>query len=332
MNKNNVAVGVLVAVGVVAIGASIVWKKDQPVPTVEVPPAADTAMEAAAPSPAPAESEVAEKLAALEEEKLELEKTLANARRELTTLMNDAEAVEEVQDTEKPPNFMDALSSMMDSPELQDMIKVQQRMALDQTHGELFKGLNLDASQLDELKSLIVEKQMVGMNAGLAMMGKKDKAPGPQEDTANRIKAVDEKIAALLGEEGYDQFTQFEDTQMERMQVDLFKERLSGDMALDWEQQHELILALADARQSIEGGDALMKEMSTAPDPARMREAMGYMDEVYEKYIEGAGSVLNAEQLEVFEQSVAQWKVMQEAGLKMAESMFGGALPGSDSE
>lgn len=329
MNKNNVILGILVVVGVVAIGAGIVLKNEKPAPPPEDAPAVDAASE---PAPAAEDPEIAEKVAALEDEKQALENTLAQTRRELTTLMNDVDAAEQDVEEEEPPNFMEALANMMDSPEMQDMMKVQQRMALDQTHGELFKGLDLDAETLDKLKDLMVEKQMLGMTAGLAMMNKKEKEPVVQVDIGSQVEAIDEKIAALLGEEGHDQFTQFEETQMERMQVDFLKERLSGDLAMDWDQQHALILALAEARESVTGDDFSFNDMQHATDPAKMREAMGFMDQVYDGYLESAGDVLNDEQLAVFEESINQWKVMQQAGMKMAESMFGESLTGEDEE
>ena len=68
---------------------------------------------------------------------------------------------------------------------------------------------------------------------------------------ASEVETFDEELRALLGEEGHDMLGQYEQTQMERTQVDLFKERLTGDLSLDWETQHELILAMSDAREGV---------------------------------------------------------------------------------
>ena len=100
---------------------------------------------------APEVMEPAEKLApdveamAAKQQALELE--LAAARRELTDLRlnTTAEPVPEVATNsapDRPASFMDSLSSMMESPDMRDMMKTQSRMALAQSHGEFFRGID----------------------------------------------------------------------------------------------------------------------------------------------------------------------------------------------
>ncbi len=85
-------------------------------------------------------------LEAAEKQKQALELELAKARRELTGLrMHAASKTATPAATnaapEPPESFMASLASMMDSPDMQEVMQVQARMALEQTHGESVRGV-----------------------------------------------------------------------------------------------------------------------------------------------------------------------------------------------
>src|SRR5690348_10464108 len=59
-----------------------------------------------------------------------------------------------------PANFM----AMMDRPEVQRMVAMQQKAALDARYYSLFKRLALTPDQLDKFKDLLVEKRTAMMD------------------------------------------------------------------------------------------------------------------------------------------------------------------------
>jgi len=67
-------------------------------------------------------------------------------------------------------NFFAGLAGMMKNPQMKEMIRAQQKMTLDKSYGALFKYLDRPPDQLDALKSLLVERQMAMIDAGLSAM------------------------------------------------------------------------------------------------------------------------------------------------------------------
>ena len=317
---------------VFVIGVSIALyggaSKEEALP--DTPPPEGALTQAARPGLAPAPPE----LEAVEAQKQALELELARARSELTGLrmksLEDSEAIAETHSTpDKPESFMGALASMMDSPDMKDMLAVQSRMALDKSHGEFLRGTDLTPEDQDAFKDLLFERQMAMMSTGLRMWKDGEvQVPVGDESPMAAMDAFNQQMQELLGDEDYKLFERFEQTQQERMQVDMFKERLRGDMAIDWETQDRLIGAMADARlnapksAAYESMGKSMENGTTFPIAETMSRAVEHMEGINELYLEEAAAILNAEQYAAFEESLEQYAGMQRASFKMAEAMF----------
>ena len=225
------------------------------------------------------------------------------------------------------------LGSMMDSPDMQEVMQVQARMALEQTHGEFVRGVDLDPDARDAFKDLLAERQMSMMSIGLNMW-KEGKTPEGDASPKEIIDAFNEQIHETLGDENYALFERFEETQPERMQVDMFRERLRGDQELDWETQDRLIEAMANARLNAPKNPEFeaLQSGSTMPNAEMMSEVVAHMEGISQLYLDEAAAILNPEQFTAFEESVEQYAVMQKAGVKMAEAMFGKSEEAADQE
>ncbi len=227
-------------------------------------------------------------------------------------------------------NFMSGLVGMMKDPQMKEMIRSQQTMALNQMYGSLFEDLNLQASEMDALKELLLERQMALTEAGMAMMS------GTTEDrkkAAEATKAIkddyDKKFQDLLGPQNYEVFEQHEQTTNERMQVRMFKGALPATAALSDEQKYDLIAAMYEERKALPTS-ALLNNKTTDPSQLTeegIAEALKEMERLQQRYAERAGMILSPEQLEQFTKWQQQWSAMQAAGLKMASQMFGNKTP-----
>ena len=231
--------------------------------------------------------------------------------------------------TNVPP--MAAIAKMLKDPGMREMIKAQQKGTMDITHGPLLKYLDLAPEQLESFKGLLLDKQMAQMDASLDLM---DASLGPKQREAKTaaLKALtddyDARIRDMLGAENFAIYKEYEMTQPERLQVNLFKQSLSGDDRLNEPQEHELILALYGERTNYHYSANFPTDPSTPPDPSVFNEQSiaQYLREyaqLQEQSLARAAAVLSPAQLEQFKSSQAQQRAMQEMGMKMAAQMFG---------
>ena len=228
------------------------------------------------------------------------------------------------------------IAKMMKSQGMKSMMRAQSKGQIEITYGSLFKGLSLSEENTEAFKNLLLDKQMAMIDLSMGVM---DGSATPEHRTelaskmADLTKDSDAQIKALLGDENYPVYQEYEATQPERMQVHMFKQTLSGADALSEQQEHDLIRALYDERKNY---PEITKQFnhSNPPDPTTFTEAaitnqLAAMAQLQEKATERATKVLTASQLKEFEKSQEQMRAMQEMGMKMASQLFGGNKGGS---
>jgi hypothetical protein len=227
-------------------------------------------------------------------------------------------------------NFFAGLAGMMKDPQMKEMIRAQQKMVLVKTYGSLFQKLNLPTDRLDALKELLLERQMAMTEAGMAMMsgGTPDRKQA-MEQTKTIKEDYDKKIEEALGATDYPVFRQFEDTQPERMQLQMFKETLAPTEMLNDQQETMLIAAMYEERKALPA-TSLVNSRATDPSQLteeRITETLQQLDQLQQRYAQRAAAVLGPVQMQQFTKFQEQWRSMQAAGLKMAVTMFGTKTP-----
>ena len=250
------------------------------------------------------------------------------------TAPTEQEVVESAAATErKKPDLgklMAGIGSMMTNPAMKEMMRSQARMQMDMRYGRLFKFFELSPEDTEKLKTLLMDRQMAMMDSGMAFMDRNltdEQRTARTKEMADRKKSYDDQLKALLGAEDYESLTQFEATEPERMQVDMFKHNLTGDDALTEQQEYDLVNAMYKARS--ESASSLMnQDPGTPPDPKiftadGMKKAMEDMGKVQSAYNASAQTILSAKQYESFRKFADQQKAMQEMGMQMAAQMFG---------
>ena len=223
-------------------------------------------------------------------------------------------------------NFLSGMAAMMKDPQMKEMIRAQQKMALDRMYGALFKQLNWPAADVDRLKSLLLERQMALAEVGMSMMGGSAEDRKQAVEESKTIKSdYDKKIQDFLGAEGYQVFQDYDNTVGERMQVQMFKDSLPADTALSEQQESDLINMMYEERKA--SPPSSLVNNNTA-DPSQLTEAniadaLKQMEEVQKRCATRAAEILTPAQLEQFTNWQQQWSAMQAAGLRMASQMFG---------
>lgn len=261
------------------------------------------------------------------------ERVAAPIRVEAPTPAQLAEA-QPATDAKKPDmgKFMAGLGNMMTNPAMKEMIRTQTRMQLDMRYDRLIKFFELSPEDAEKFKNLLMDRQMAMMDAGLSFMNK-DQSPEEREAKTKQMaaskKVFDDQLKELLGAEDFESLTQFEATEPERMQVDMFKHSLAGKSdALSEQQEYDLVNAMYKARSS-SSSSMVRGSPDTMPDADAftaegMKKTMEEMKKVQAAYDASAQAILSPAQFAEFKKFADQQRAMQEMGMQMAAQMFGG--------
>lgn len=144
-------------------------------------------------------------------------------------------------------NFM----AMMNQPEVQRLMAVQQKAGLDSRYSSLFKNLSLSPDQLEKFKDLLVEKRTSMMDV-LAAAREQGINPRTNPDAFSKLvtnaqSEIDANIRATLGDAGFSQYENYEKTLPQRNVVSQLEQRLSYSSTPLTTQQSEQMVSILQA-------------------------------------------------------------------------------------
>ena len=166
-----------------------------------------------------------------------------------------------------------AVREMMTRPEVQALINQQQKAAIDARYAPLFKSLNLPSDQVDKLKALLAERSTTMQDL---MSVAREQGVNPREnpeafrklmtDSQNEI---NQSIRAVVGEQGFAQLSNFEQTMPQRGVVNELQQRLSYTNApLTTAQAEQMVQILAANPAPRPAGAPAEPGMGPRPPPA----------------------------------------------------------------
>ena len=146
--------------------------------------------------------------------------------------------------------------NLMNNPDVQKLMSIQQRAALDSRYATLFRQLHLSPENLEKFKNLLVEKQTAVVDA--MTVARQQGLSGPdnrealKQVIANAQAEVDNNIRSSLGDSAYTQYQSYEQTAPERNLVTQLQQRLSysSDPLSDDQANRVTTLLAASAAQS----------------------------------------------------------------------------------
>ncbi|ACB76278.1 hypothetical protein [Opitutus terrae] len=199
-----------------------------------------------------------QRLWAAEKRRTELEQQLAASS---SAPAARDEAAEPAASADEPPGVpsvrggargagFNRFAAVMDQPQVQQLMALQHKAALDSRYAGLFKRLGLSPAQLDQFKNLLVEKNTAMMDV---MMAAREQGLNPRRDRAavDQLVAeantdIDSNIRAVLGETGFTDYKNYEQTLPQRATVNQLEQRLSySTTPLTAEQSEQLVQILA---------------------------------------------------------------------------------------
>jgi hypothetical protein len=223
----------------------------------------------------------------------------------------------------------DMLGKMMKDPAMREMMREQQKAMINMMYGGLFKDLKLSPEEKDKLKELLTDSQMKNIEAAQGMFGGKE---GVTEDTTKQIadakKQTDAEIKALLGDERFAQYQEYQKNVGERMQMDQFKNQLAGaNMPMDDAQAAQLMQIMKEEKAAspapISDDQTQMPKKDTFT-AENLEKQLAWMDDYNRRVQDRAAGVLTPEQFIQYKNFQEQQASMQKLGLQMAKQMFGG--------
>jgi hypothetical protein len=239
----------------------------------------------------------------------------------------------------KMGNAMAGMAEQMkNNPELREMIKNQQKIALsgmtDKNYAKLFTQLHLTPEQSATLKDLIVSKQMAGAEMGMSMLSD-DVTPEKRAELVKQVKTTtddaDAKIKEFLGDSNYTDFQTYEKSLGERMAITGFKDQLGAANGLSDSQESELLKAMSQERGNFkfttdysDKSKLNNSDWGTMFSDDKVNTFMQEMGQLNQQYITRAQSILTADQLTSFQKYLDGQTALQKAGMQMAAKMFGG--------
>jgi hypothetical protein len=221
------------------------------------------------------------------------------------------------------------LGKMMKDPAMREMMREQQKAAINMMYGALFKELNLSPEEKDKLKGLLTDAQLRNLETAQSFLG--DKKDDASEDAQKAIAAAknqtDAEIKALLGEERFALYEDYKKNMGERMQLDQLKTRLASEkLPLQDEQAAQLLQILKEEKAAVppviptDNTQFPKKELMTAEN---LDKQLAWMEDYNRRVLERAGQVLTPEQLKQYREFQEQQASMQKLGLNMTRQMFG---------
>lgn len=143
-----------------------------------------------------------------------------------------------------------AVRELMSKPEVQAMLSLQQKVAIEGRYAALFKNLNLPPDQIEKLKSLLAER---GTTLQDVFTAGRDLGIDPRQNpegfrklVADSQDEINRSIKAVIGEQGFAQLSTYEQTLPQRNLVNDLQQRLSYTSApLTSAQTEQLVQILA---------------------------------------------------------------------------------------
>ena len=224
---------------------------------------------------------------------------------------------------------------MLKSPEGKEMMKANMRamgLSVARSYAKLFGDLHLTPEQSAAMKDLLVNKTMAGADMiTAAMSGQAD--PAQLQAQAVQVKeaqaALEDQIKQLLGDDNYAQYQAYGKTLSERMVITQFSDQLAGGpKAVPPEQEQQLFDAMVEERQNFKfttdfsDPSKLQGDVASYYTEANKQRYLQELDQLSQRYLARAQSILSPDQLGAFQTSLASQQAMQAASVTVGAKLF----------
>jgi len=236
------------------------------------------------------------------------------------------------------PGFGGPAMQMLESPEMRQLMAIQQKGRLDSRYAALFKSLGLPPEKLDKFKQLLVDKQSAAMDVMAEARAQGLVGPDSRAQIQDLLKStnqeLDDSIRSTLGDAGYEQYQQYDRTQSQRALVDQLASRLSyTDSPLTAQQAQQLVPLLAGNAPATSGSDGAANVHLTATVSGPGGNASMIIGDssgatLTNESVAAAQDILTPSQVDALRQLQAEQLAQQQMGQNLRQSFPPGAPAG----
>lgn len=226
-----------------------------------------------------------------------------------------------------------ALREMFKSPAMKAMMEQQQAIQVDRSYARLMAFLNLNDTEKEHFKKLLVEREKAQMDLGLKMLDE-NLTPEQRKQLTTQIeqqkKTFDDAIKTFLNDENdWKTFQGWEDTKPERTQLDAMGRSLfdAAGEPLTPQQEEQLVNLMVQVRKE----PSNLPKMSDPKNlnPANMTEEMFQkqlqeMEQKARRVEEEAAKFLTPTQLQPLKAMNKQMRDMSRVGWETTKIMMQG--------
>jgi hypothetical protein len=229
------------------------------------------------------------------------------------------------------------LGKMMKDPSMRDMMRGQQKATINMMYAGLFKELALAPEEKEKLMGILTDAQMKIIENAQGIFGEqKEGAPDTQKVFEDSKKQTDTELKALLGDERFAQYEEYQKNVGERMQLDQLKTHMESEkLPLQDQQLAQLLQAMKEEKAAVppvipSDGNTIPKDLKGLMTPENLDKQMQWMEDYDRRVLDRAGQILTPEQLKQYRAFQESQAAMQQFGLKMAREMFGSGKGSQD--
>jgi len=233
--------------------------------------------------------------------------------------------------------MMASIAKMYSTEDGRKMMRSQMNVGLKMQYGGLAKDLKLDPNMAEQVFALLGDRQAALTEATFAAMkgGTLDEAAEKEifEKSGALQKEYNEKLKAVLGDEGVKQLKDYERTLGDRMMLSMHEQQFSTAGApLEQAQRDSLLQIMKDERSKTpaspfdasNSGDP-SKTMTALKDDATIEAWLKQEEDYQRRVLQAAPKTLSPDQVSALQESFKQQTEMQRFGIKMGKEMFKGS-------
>lgn len=226
------------------------------------------------------------------------------------------------------------IGKMMKDPAMREMMREQQKAMIGMMYSGLFKDLNLTPEEKEKFRSLLTDAQMRTLENSQGIFGNGDAAAtaDAEKQFADAKKQTDADIKALLGDERFAQYEDYQKNMGERMQVDQLKNQLAGqNLNMRDDQTSQLLQIMKEEKAAVppilptDQNQFPKKELFTAENVDKQTQ---WLADYNQRVRARAEAVFSPEQYKEYVKFLEQQESMQKLGMTMARQMFGAGKDG----
>ncbi|MCB1226635.1 MAG: hypothetical protein KDK99_12545 [Verrucomicrobiales bacterium] len=226
-----------------------------------------------------------------------------------------------------------ALTKMMESPGMKNMIRSQQAAVIQMQYGKLMDQFQLTPEERENFETLLLDRQMAQVEMGMKLM-KEGISEEERQAAVDEMKRYQEASTAairqFLNDDGdFATFQHWEKTAPDRMMMEMIGRGIftGSDKSLSAEQETQLIDLMMDARtQTPAPGTPRMPDPLNpgVVGPEEVEAILQAQARQGQRVLDQAASFLSTPQLEALKAYLEQQANMTATGLHMSSTLLKG--------